>query len=67
MTPIERLREMSDEELRAHEAALRESLFRLRFRLSLGEMEVLKTYRQTKKELARTLTILRERELGIRR
>lgn len=58
----ERWREMSDEELRAQEATLRESIFRLKFKLSLGEVEALKNLRQAKKDLARVLTILRERQ-----
>ncbi|HXF04350.1 MAG TPA: 50S ribosomal protein L29 [Blastocatellia bacterium] len=55
-------REMSEEELRAQEATLRESIFRLKFKLSLGEVEALKNLRQAKKDLARVLTILRERQ-----
>lgn len=58
----EQWREMSDEELRAQEATLRESIFRLKFKLSLGEVEALKNLRQAKKDLARVLTILRERQ-----
>jgi large subunit ribosomal protein L29 len=55
-------REMSDEELHAQQASLRESIFRLKFKLSLGEVEALKNLRQAKKDLARVLTILRERQ-----
>ena len=40
-----------------------ESMFRLRFQMSMGQMEGLKKYRSLKKERARMLTVLREREI----
>ena len=42
-----------------------EQMFRLRFQLSMGQTEGLKKLRQLRKERARTMTILRERELGL--
>jgi large subunit ribosomal protein L29 len=44
-----------------------EQMFRLRFQLSMGQTEGLKKLRELRKERARTLTILRERELGLDR
>lgn len=41
-----------------------EQLFRLRFQISMGQMDPLKKYRALKKDRARMLTVLRERELN---
>ncbi len=41
-----------------------EQLFRLRFQMSMGQMEGLKKYQALKKERARMLTVLAERESG---
>ncbi|CDM66121.1 50S ribosomal protein L29 [Pyrinomonas methylaliphatogenes] len=60
---LNQLREMTDEQLREEAARLKESLFRLRFKLALGELDAVKRIRQEKKTLARVQTLLREREL----
>jgi large subunit ribosomal protein L29 len=59
---LERLRDTSDEDLQAEAARLKESLFRLNFKLALGEVDVVKNVRQEKKQLARINTLMRERE-----
>src|SRR5947207_1711905 len=41
-----------------------EQSFRLRFHLAMGQTDGLKKVRQLRKERARMLTVLRERELG---
>ena len=41
-----------------------EQSFRLRFQLAMGQTDGLKKIRQLRKERARMLTVLRERELG---
>lgn len=41
-----------------------EQMFRLRFQMSMGQMEGVKKVRSLRKERARMLTVLRERELG---
>jgi len=58
---IEKYRDMGEDELRAEAARLRESLFRLNFKLALGEVEAIKRIRQEKKALARIETISRQR------
>jgi len=58
---VEEFRDLTIEELRAKENDLRESLFRLRFRLGLGETDPVKKYREEKKDLARILTVMRQR------
>lgn len=55
------MRELSGDELRDKEATLRESLFRLRFKLSLGEIDAVKNYREARKDLARLKTVQRQR------
>ena len=40
-----------------------EEIFRLKFQMGMGQMEGLKKLRSLKKERARMLTVLREREL----
>jgi large subunit ribosomal protein L29 len=59
---IDRLRDTSDEDLQAEAARLKESLFRLNFKLALGEVDAIKNIRQEKKSLARIQTMMRERE-----
>jgi ribosomal protein L29 len=58
---VERLNNMSDEELKEEAGRLKESLFRLNFKLALGEVDAVKTVRREKKTLARVQTLMRER------
>jgi large subunit ribosomal protein L29 len=58
---LDKYRDMGEEELRAEAARLRESLFRLKFKLALGEVDAVKRIRQEKKSLARIETIARQR------
>jgi len=60
---LERLHNMSDEELREEAGRLKESLFRLNFKLALGEVDAVKTVRREKKTLARVQTMMRRRQL----
>ena len=59
---LERLRDTADDDLQAEAARLKESLFRLNFKLALGEVDAIKNVRQEKKSLARIQTLIRERE-----
>jgi ribosomal protein L29 len=58
---IERLAALSEEELRAEAARLKESLFRLNFKLALGDMDAVRTVRREKKSYARVQTLMRQR------
>jgi large subunit ribosomal protein L29 len=58
---LDKYRDMSDEELSAETARLKESLFRLNFKLALGEVDAVKRIRQEKKALARIETISKQR------
>jgi len=55
------LRESSNEELVQKEADLREELFKLRFQLASGQIENTMRIRQVRKDIARVLTVYRER------
>ena len=55
---------MDDKELTVKLAEAGEQLFRLRFQMSMGQMDGLKKYRELRKDRARMLTVRRERELA---
>ena len=60
----EKIKELSDEELKSQERDIAEQMFRLRFQLSTGQTEGLKKLRELKKDVARIKTIRRQRELS---
>jgi large subunit ribosomal protein L29 len=60
---LEQLGEMNLAELRDQADALKESLFRLKFRKSLGVGETVNDIRREKKTLARVYTLIRQKEL----
>ena len=62
---LERLRDMSDDDLREETGRLKESMFRLNFKLALGEMDAVKRIRNEKQTYARIKTIIREREKSV--
>ena len=59
---LDRLRDQTKEDLQAEAARLKESLFRLNFKLALGEVDAVKRIRQERRSLARIHTLVRERE-----
>jgi large subunit ribosomal protein L29 len=59
---LDKYLDLPQDELRAETARLKESLFRLNFKLALGEVDAVKRIRQEKKSLARIQTIVRQRE-----
>ena len=59
----DKIRELDNDELHRQAAEIREQNFRLRFQLSMGQTDGLKKLRNIRKDRARILTILREREL----
>ncbi len=60
---LDKIRSLSNEELRKHEADAAEQMFRIRFQKSLGNNEGLKRLRTLKLDIARAKTIARERAL----
>ena len=57
----EKIRELESAELEKQMKDMQESMFRIRFQMFLGQADGLKKYRETKKDRARILTVLRER------
>jgi large subunit ribosomal protein L29 len=62
MKPNE-IREMADDALFERASQLRESLFRLRFKLALGNTDTVRQLRAERKDLARIKSELRTREV----
>ena len=59
---LDKMLDLSAEELNAESARLKESLFRLKFKLALGEVDAVKRIREEKRSLARLQTISRQRQ-----
>ena len=57
------LRDLSDAELRDHIRDRRRELFGLRFQHATGELDNTASLRRAKREVARALTVAREREI----
>jgi large subunit ribosomal protein L29 len=57
----EKVREMSSEELTAKERELSEQLFKLRFQKSIGQLDNALKIRETRRDIARVKTVLRQR------
>jgi large subunit ribosomal protein L29 len=62
---LEKVRQQSSEELVKRVLEIKESLFRLNFKKSLGNIDTVKQIRAERRELARLKTLLRSRQLGI--
>jgi len=58
----EKIRGLEASELEKQAKANEEQMFQLRFRMSMGQADGLKKYRELRKDRARMLTILRERQ-----
>jgi large subunit ribosomal protein L29 len=61
------LRDMNERELVEHLATARKDLFGLRFQHATGELENTAGLRTAKRDLARALTVAREREIDLNR
>ncbi len=61
---LDKIRGLSDEDLKAEEKKAAEQLFRIRFSKSLGKTEGIKNIRSLKVDIARIKTVARERELA---
>ena len=57
----DKVREMSAEELNAKERELSEQLFKLRFQKSIGQLDNALKIRETRRDIARVKTTLRQR------
>ena len=65
MPKAKELRDMPNEELTEHIATMRRDLFGLRFQHATGELENSAGLRSGKRELARALTVARERGIDV--
>jgi large subunit ribosomal protein L29 len=61
---VDKYRDMADDDLAAEVDRLKESLFRLNFKLALGEVDAIKKMRLEKKSLARIRTEVRQRQVA---
>lgn len=59
----DKIREQDSAELKRQSSDFREQSFRLRFQMAMGQTDGLKKLRILKKDRARILTVLRDREL----
>ena len=59
------IRDLSDNELAEHIATARRELFGLRFQHATGELDNTAGLRRAKREVARALTVAREREMDV--
>ncbi|HEY7965817.1 MAG TPA: 50S ribosomal protein L29 [Solirubrobacteraceae bacterium] len=64
MTVARDVRDMSDRDLAEHIATARRELFGLRFQHATGELDNTASLRDGKRELARALTIAKERTIA---
>jgi large subunit ribosomal protein L29 len=61
------LQDLTDTELAEHLTTARRELFGLRFQHATGELDNTAGLRAAKKEIARTLTVVRQREIDAER
>jgi large subunit ribosomal protein L29 len=66
MTATE-LRELPDDELRLKLDESKEELFNLRFQVVTGQLDNPRRIKEVKREIARVLTVLRERDIAAAR
>ena len=57
----DKVREMSADELNAKERELSEQLFKLRFQKSIGQLDNALKIRETRRDIARVKTVLRQK------
>jgi large subunit ribosomal protein L29 len=63
---LDKIRNLSDEELTHQVKTDAEQLFRLRFQVSMGQNDGVKKLRELRKEIAQIKTVARERQLAVR-
>ena len=59
---IKKMRDTSVDELVHQESQIKEELFRLRFQWAMGQTETLKKLREIRKDRARLLTVIKEKQ-----
>lgn len=61
---LKKIREMSEAELNSERVRMKKDLFNLRFQHVTGQLENPIKMRETKRDIARVKTIIREKELA---
>jgi large subunit ribosomal protein L29 len=61
---VKKFRDMNVDELERRETELNEQMFRLRFQWAMGQTETLNKMREVRKDRARLLTIMGEKNNG---
>lgn len=59
---VKKIRDMSVDELQRQEKEMVEQLFRMRFQWAMGQTETLNKMRELRKQRARVLTVIQEKE-----
>jgi len=59
---LDEIRQMSPGDLRLKEKEIREELFRFRLKLRTNQLENASNYKKTRRDLARLLTVIRQKE-----
>jgi large subunit ribosomal protein L29 len=67
MSSAAELRELPDDELRQRYSEGKEELFNLRFQIVTGQLDDPRRIKEVKREIARVLTVMREREIAAAR
>ncbi|MFN0172129.1 MAG: 50S ribosomal protein L29 [Bryobacteraceae bacterium] len=60
----DQIRGLDEAEMKLKLHEMEEQMFRIRFQMSMGQLDGIKKYRVLRKDLARARTVLRERELA---
>ena len=60
---LNKLKDLSEEELSDRKEDMSEQAFRLRFQWTMGQAEALKKMRELRRDRARVLTLLREKQV----
>lgn len=63
-TNLEKLVQMSSEDLDREENTLREEIWKLRIQLTTGQLQDPQRVRRSRKQLARVLTVRRQQEMA---
>jgi large subunit ribosomal protein L29 len=59
---VKKMRDASVDELVNQEAQMKEELFKLRFQWAMGQTETLKKMREIRKDRARVLSVIKEKQ-----
>lgn len=65
MMELNKIRNLTSEELSHQEHEAHEQMFRLRFQAKMGQTDTINSLRTLRKDIARIKTVARQRDLGI--